>query len=166
MEMCGTVTLYGSDLYKQYEAKYGSKHNRKCIDGKITGCGNCVGFCKYSGHPGFLTSKMRERHGCINKGCFYYVGKPARICEKKESSTFQDTLLAAAKRQTAAMEGMKILTVTNDGLNHWRLNYVTITNEYSLKATQDILESELGCMISFKKLNYSFDICAQLIMAD
>ena len=90
MEMCGTVTLYGSDLYKQYEAKYGSKHNRKCINGKITGCGNCVGFCKYSGHPGFLTSKMRERHGCINKGCFYYVGKPARIREKEESSTFQN----------------------------------------------------------------------------
>lgn len=38
-----TVPTYVNTQYSQYEAQSKSKYNRKCIDGKITGCGNCVG---------------------------------------------------------------------------------------------------------------------------
>ena len=44
-----------TDVYGQYERKSPTKYNRKCIDGSITGCGNCVGYCQYKEHPGFLT---------------------------------------------------------------------------------------------------------------
>ncbi len=50
-------------------------HHRKCIDGKITGCGNCVGYCKYCEHPGYLTKDLRKKHDCIKKNCNYYVPK-------------------------------------------------------------------------------------------
>lgn len=52
-----------------------SPHHRRCIDGKNTGCGNCVGYCKYNGHPGYLTKELRKKHDCIKKGCNYYVPK-------------------------------------------------------------------------------------------
>lgn len=61
--------------YLHYEKKSGSKYNRRCIDGRITGCGNCVGYCQYAGHSGFLTKELRKEHNCIGKGCFYYLPK-------------------------------------------------------------------------------------------
>ena len=70
-------------LYTHYEKCSKSRINRRCIDGSITGCGNCVGYCQFKGHPGFLTQKQREEHDCINKQCFYYLPKPKRSrCEK------------------------------------------------------------------------------------
>ena len=53
-----------------------SKHVRRCIDGKTTSCSNCVGYCQYKGHPGFLTRKQRQNHNCLNKNCYYYLQKP------------------------------------------------------------------------------------------
>ena len=52
-----------------------SPHHRRCINGRKTGCGNCIGYCKYSGHPGYLTKELRKEHDCIKKGCNYYVPK-------------------------------------------------------------------------------------------
>lgn len=46
------------DLLEIAEARhkkaFGSGYNRKCIDGKITSCSNCVGYCQYNKHPGFF----------------------------------------------------------------------------------------------------------------
>ena len=61
--------------YQQLEKQYGSGVNRRLINGVTTGCGKCVGFCKYQEHPGFLTKDLRREHNCIGKGCFYYVPK-------------------------------------------------------------------------------------------
>ena len=52
-----------------------SPHHRRCIDGRITGCGNCVGYCNFRDHPGYLTKDLRKKHDCIKKGCNYYVSK-------------------------------------------------------------------------------------------
>lgn len=73
--------VYSTDKnrYSQYEKRSPSKYTRKCIDGTITGCGNCVGYCQYNQHPGFLTADMRKEHNCVGKGCDYYVAKPKRI---------------------------------------------------------------------------------------
>ncbi len=61
--------------YQQMERRYGNGYNRRLIDGKITGCGKCVGYCKYQDHAGFLTKDLRKEHNCLGKGCFYYISK-------------------------------------------------------------------------------------------
>lgn len=62
--------------YAAYNKPYrGNAHQRRCIDGKVTGCGNCVGYCTYSEHEGFLTRELRKKHDCIGKACFYYRPK-------------------------------------------------------------------------------------------
>ena len=53
-------------------------HLRKCINGKFTGCGKCVGYCSYQIHPGFLTRELRKEHDCIKKGCYYYQSKKTK----------------------------------------------------------------------------------------
>lgn len=45
-----------------------SPHHRRCIDGTVTGCGNCVGYCQFRDHPGYLTKDLRKQHDCIKKG--------------------------------------------------------------------------------------------------
>ena len=59
--------------YHMFENK--NSPQRRCIDGKITGSNKCVGYCRYIGHPGFLTEKHRKEHDCLGKGCRYYASK-------------------------------------------------------------------------------------------
>ena len=61
--------------YEISERKTGMVYTRRCIYGKVTGCGNCVGFCRYYGHPGFLTKELRKQHNCLGKKCIYYIPK-------------------------------------------------------------------------------------------
>ena len=61
--------------YNTYESHKNTPHHRKCIDGKITGSGKCVGYCEFRDHPGYLTKELRRKHNCIKKGCNYYVPK-------------------------------------------------------------------------------------------
>jgi len=68
--------------YEMYEKACGNMYNRKCIDRTVTSCGNCVGYCRYVEHPGFLTRELRKIHNCIKKECFYYLPKPKRKAKK------------------------------------------------------------------------------------
>ncbi len=52
-----------------------ANHTRRCIDGKITGSGKCVGYCTFYEHEGFLTRQLRQEHDCLKKGCRYYVNR-------------------------------------------------------------------------------------------
>ena len=70
--------------YHMFENK--NTPQRRCIDGKITGSNKCVGYCRYMGHPGFLTEKNRKEHDCLGKGCHYYVSKKRK--EEPEASPF------------------------------------------------------------------------------
>ena len=74
-------TFIESDLYHYMESKQESPHRRKCIDGSVTGSGNCVGYCRFCEHPGYLTKELRKEHDCIKKGCHYYT---AKSCGKTE----------------------------------------------------------------------------------
>ena len=78
--------------YENVEKKYGLKnHTRKCIDGIITSCGNCVGYCMYCEHSGFLTKELRKKHNCIGKQCHHYVEK--KVLTKDDfSHTFASAL--------------------------------------------------------------------------
>lgn len=73
------ILIYSTNLYDNtclnIEKNYISKYNRRCINGKITSKNNCVGFCQYEAHTGFLTKDLREKHDCISKGCIHYIAK-------------------------------------------------------------------------------------------
>jgi len=61
--------------YSYYEEKCGNSKNRRCIDGHITGSGNCVGYCIYDVHSGFLTKELLKAHNCIENGCAFTTYK-------------------------------------------------------------------------------------------
>lgn len=67
--------------YTLYEQRSRSIFQLRCIDGQRTSCGNCVGYCRYSGHEGFLTKQHRKEHNCLGKKCDYYLPKPKKIKE-------------------------------------------------------------------------------------
>ena len=65
----------GQAGYSYLEKKQTSPHRRRCINGQITGCGKCVGYCTFCEHPGYLTKELRKEHNCIKKNCHYYQAK-------------------------------------------------------------------------------------------
>jgi len=157
--------MMAMSAYEQIEANQRSGYNRTCINGRTTGCGKCVGYCQYDGHPGYLTELLRKKHNCIEKECFHYIPKPSRERSPKKEPLFLDTLLASAIQLTTQMEGLRIISVTEQAQNHWQFNYVTISNEYSLHDVAQNLERDYHGGVTFKKLNYSFERCVQLIFA-
>lgn len=76
------MEMYYTQRYSDYDKPYKSKFNRRLINGKVTNCGNCVGYCQCDEHPGFLTREQRKQHNCIFKECFHYLAK-----EKKTNET-------------------------------------------------------------------------------
>ncbi len=154
-----------NDVYAQIESSQGDGHNRICINGVVTGCGKCVGYCQYKGHPGFVTKKLRKKHECIEKKCHYYVPKPKRKKISDTNVTLLDSLLLAAIQLTNQMEGMRVMSVHEQSRNCWQFNYITISNEYPIQELIHHLEQDFHGKISFQKLNYSFERCVQLILA-
>ena len=77
------VLIYSAtgNEYHIYEGYCKDRFHLRCIDGHKTSCGNCVGYCRYAGHEGFLTRELRKEHNCLGKQCDYYLSKP-----KKESN--------------------------------------------------------------------------------
>ena len=71
------------DFFSSIEKNQHSPHRRICIDGRITGSGNTVGYCRFKEHPGYLTKALRKEHDCVKKGCYYYSPKS----KAKESVT-------------------------------------------------------------------------------
>lgn len=161
--MYETIFHSAEDLYSHYESNCRSKVNRVCIDGRVTGCGKCVGYCQYSGHPGFLTKDLRKQHDCLNRNCYHYVPKPP-----KEKPQVTCNKLSAYLNEIGCArlpyEGMKVLDV-NESDEGLLLRYITITNGYSLEELSGMLADKLGCNIFWEKLDYNFDVCAQLLFA-
>ncbi len=71
-------TTLAAEQYRLMEKRAGTGHERRLINGRITGCGNCVGYCRYEDHSGFLTRDLRKEHNCLGKQCRYYLGKPKK----------------------------------------------------------------------------------------
>lgn len=157
--------MIATSIYAQVEAKQRAGHNRICINGSITGCGKCVGYCQYQGHPGYLTAQLRKEHKCLEKECFYYVPKPTRERAQHKDSAFLDMLLSSAIQRSVEMEGLRVMSVHEQGENSWLFNYVTISDEYPIHELVHGLECDFHGAVTFKKLNYSFERCVQLILA-
>lgn len=149
--------------YAFYERIYENSRNRRCIDGRITGCGNCVGYCRYAGHSGFLTEKHRSQHNCIEKGCFYYVPKAKRPKSKRFEKLTCRELTALATQLTAEYEGMRVMGAAQDQDKCWTVRYVTITNEYPIEALEKRISESIGEVVTMFNLNYDFERAASLI---
>lgn len=150
--------------YDYFEKQCGLTHNRRLIDGKLTGCGNCVGYCQYSGHRGFLTKEQRKEHNCIGKGCDYYVGKPKRGKEEKPADRSAEVVKIAA-REISALEGMRVMRAFQNRSGEWVISYLTITSEYSITILEENISRALGEPVKMNKLDYDFDLTAQLVFA-
>lgn len=164
MELLTDRITEKKDSYEALERKYGYGHNRICINGKTTGCGNCVGYCSYQDHPGFLTESLRKEHDCLSKGCKYYTEKKAPIRHLKLTKDLSDQkMLFSAREAVSEMEGLRVLRAVREGAT-WLLKYVTITNDYVLEPVAKALTRDCCAPVRFEKLDYSFDICVKLIM--
>lgn len=71
------MIVYSTDFCQAdyFENFSGKNHNIRCIDGSVTGCCNCVGYCEYDEHPGYLTSDLRAKHNCVKNECMYYTSR-------------------------------------------------------------------------------------------
>ena len=95
--------------YSYYEEKCRNSRNRRCIDGLITGSGNCIGYCMYDVHSGFLIKELREAHNCIENGCYYYLQKVKLKKPQVESSNRSGEVVKMASDVISACEGIRIM---------------------------------------------------------
>lgn len=151
--------------YSYYEEKCGNSKNRRCIDGRITGSGNCVGYCTYNAHGGFLTKELREAHNCIEYGCFYYLQKVKLKKPQVENINRSSEVVKMASDVISAYEGIRIMDAIERKNGGWIVKYVSITNEYSIKAIENRISAIVGESITLLNLNYDFDRAVQLICA-
>lgn len=163
------TTVYSTkpNRYEHYEKQSKSKYSRRCIDGSITGCNKCVGYCQYNGHSGFLTREQRAEHNCIGKGCFYYIPKPKYEEKKYERITdLSPTLLIKARKAIEENEGVRIIRVENTEFKQYCAYYITITNDCDFESYSTQIQNEFNVNIKFVKLDYDLDKCIALLYAD
>lgn len=149
--------------YSYFDNKQNHTHNRRTIDGSITGCGKCVGYCQFSEHSGFLTKEQRKEHNCIGKGCHYYLSKPKTEKVKTVRRNTTNEIIQKSSEVISAFEGIKIIRAEEITKGGWKLKYVTLTNEYSIADLEKLISSVLGQKAVMQRLNYDFEIAAQLI---
>lgn len=163
--MLESSLVYSSEtnIYVEQASQYGSSYIRKTIDGRQVGCSKCVGFCQYDGHPGFLTAEQRDQHNCLQKNCYYYVSKPAKEKKRSISKNITCNILSVANENIVQQEGIRFLNAVEYEYGKWHLEYVTITNEYSLTSVQKLLEDTFNCEIVFSRKKYSYERCIQIL---
>lgn len=159
-------TVYSTSVskYSMYEKQNLSRYNRRCIDNTITGCGNCVGYCQYIGHPGFLTKDLRDKHNCIEKQCFHYIHKTKNKKSQQILVDLSSSVLTLARQIMCENEYVRVIRVENTEYNHYIAYYVTITNECHFDSYVSQIEDEMGIYVRFQKLNYDFDKCVAILL--
>lgn len=156
---------FGLIDYTYLDSREGNNHHRRCIDGKITGRGCCVGYCRYTKHTGFLTAEHYAEHRCAEKGCHYFLPKPKHVKPDVKRNTLPQEILSLADRCTTDYEGLRILRAELADNGNWLLKYVTISNDYPVAKIAAEVSSTIGETVVMINLNYDFDIAAQLILS-
>ena len=154
------------EQYALYEQHSPSKYTRQCIDHTITGCNKCLGYCRYDGHPGFLTERHIREHECLQKDCFYFLQKPKKPSEPLRRNLDLSEAILDQLQRIASGEFIKFLRVKNASLNSYTAYYVTITNDYSFAGYLEQVKSKHGINLSFEKLNYDFETCVSILCAN
>lgn len=158
--------MYFLGTYDDYDNNYhaGSfRHNRRCIDGSVTNSGNCVGYCTYCGHQGFITSALRKKHDCIHKGCNYYVPKTNKCKTPKVNCFDSKQLVDEINSILEFVEGIKVMRADKRN-NTLILHYIAITNDYSISELISAINKKIDYDINFRRLDYDFDVCVKLIL--
>ena len=156
--------MYNSGYdYSSLDRKQNHTHNRRTIDGSITGCGKCVGYCQFSDHSGFLTKEQRKEHDCIGKGCHYYIPKPKTEMLKTSRKNNTTEIIKKCSEVIANLEGIKIIRAEEITQGGWKLKYVTLTNGYSIPDLEKLISSVLGQKAVMQRLDYDFESVTQLI---
>ena len=150
-----------NNLYFHFEKQSKSRVNRKCIDGTVTGCGNCVGYCRYREHPGFLTKEMRKEHDCIKKQCYHYLPKPQQTKSEKRQD-LSTVLFNLAKRLSAGMDDFRIINISETD-SGWTIGYITVFGQQDFSDMERAIKKASGVQVVMRKLDYSFDRCVELI---
>ena len=162
MEVQKVIYSTDKNRYAIYERRFGSGYNRKCIDGKVTSCSNCVGYCQYNKHPGFLTTEHLMKHNCEGKGCDYYIAKPKR--EKIKRSGYVAEILEFIRSEVESNEGIRVINIKEQEGDKYVAYYVTITNDLPFeKAVQEVV-AKFNVELEFIQLNYDFDTCVEIIL--
>ncbi len=167
MERNDPRTRENSDReYRYYERRSGFGHERKCMDGRITGCGKCVGYCTFSGHPGFLTGTQRSNHQCLEKECHYYVGKPrTEESDRNQNPPVRELLLEEARKMTENMEGIRVLSADPAGQEEYVIRYAAISNCYPIRGIEKELTDRFGFRVSMTQIRCDFDRSAALVFS-
>lgn len=151
--------------YEYYESASPSNAKRRCINGRITGSGKCVGYCAYDGHPGFLTKELRKEHNCIGKGCFYYIAKGRT--KQEITVTYVDHsmfILKEARKNLEFSDSIYPIKVKRNSFDSYSVCYVTVSSEKIPDGLSRELSDSFGVNVIFERLNYDFDKCYELIM--
>ena len=149
--------------YLYYDSRERNTHDRRTINGIITGCGKCIGYCRFSEHSGFLTKEQRKEHNCIGKGCHYYLPKPKANKAKTSCKDTSNEIVKKSSEIISGFEGIKIIRAERITQGGWRLKYVTLTNGYSIADLENRISAALGQKAVMQRLDYDFEISAQLI---
>lgn len=155
--------LNGNTEYEYYERKSKSRYNRRCIDGKITGCGNCVGYCKYCEHPGFLTLKLQKEHDCLGKECAHFLPKEKARKRIAINDKKPELLLKYAQSCVEDSDDLRILNSSREG-DGWVLGYVSVFGYSNLSKIEETIRINFGVPVKMRRLNYSFDRCVELLL--
>lgn len=139
---------------------------RRCIDGTRVGCSRCVGYCRFEGHPGYLTAEHRQCHDCIGKGCRYYVEKPKKqrtACESRFDQS--QRILSYAHAAIQMNRGYRVIRVEHEQENRYKAFFVTITNDYSFDLFIRSVKAQYDVDLKVERLNYDFDVSAAILCA-
>lgn len=149
--------------YNYYDLR-ADVHNRKCIDGSLTGSCKCVGYCTFEEHSGFLTKKIRRQHHCLENNCHYYLAKANMPHKNKQvKPTVIDRLLKDSRELVVKQEGVELVKA-KEVQNNYIIQFVAITNMIDLKEYAERLSCQYGTVVRFERLMYDFDKCVQLIL--
>lgn len=153
---------FGLIDYAYLDKAQGNDHRRRCIDGRIAGRCNCVGYCNYAKHPGFLTAGHCAQHRCAEKGCHYFLPKLKQEKPAAKRTDAVEEIVTIAAEVISAFEGMKIIRAdkSNDG---WRLKYITLSNDYPIRMIAENISEAVGETVVMINLNYDFETAAKLI---
>lgn len=156
---------FGLIDYSYIDKAQKGDHRRHCIDGRITGRGNCVGYCQFADHPGFLTSEHCVEHRCMEKSCHYFLPKPKQEKAVSKKPDPQSEIVSIASKAISAFEGMKIMRAEKSNAGDWRVKYITISDAYPIREITQNISEAIGETVVMINLNYDFEIAARLIFA-
>lgn len=153
---------FGLIDYAYLDKAQSDPYRRRCIDGRITGRGNCVGYCQCDDHPGFLTTGHCVEHQCKQKGCHYFMPKLKKDKASSKRPDIKSEIVAAATRAISAFEGMKIMRA-DKAIDGWRLKYITISDAYPISRIEENISEVIGETVVMINLNYDFETAAALL---